>query len=123
MKAAKSRAAFTLIEVLLTSVLTATLLAALWSLLAMYSKMFDTGQTKTEQCQLARTLLAQLSDDLHGVVQAPPVVPPMPLLVAATPSGATTSSTTTPSSANSNSSNSKTAPAANTSPTGTKTAS
>ncbi len=82
------RAAFTLIEVLLTSVLTATLLAALWSLLAMYSKMFDTGQTKTEQSQLARTLLAQLSDDLQGIVQAPPVVPPMPLLVAATPSGA-----------------------------------
>lgn len=87
------RAAFTLIEVLLTSVLTATLLAALWSLLAMYSKMFDTGQTKTEQSQLARTLLAQLSDDLHGIVQAPPIVPPMPLLVAATPSGAQATST------------------------------
>lgn len=102
-KSTTRRAAFTLVEVLLTSVLTATLLAALWSLLAMYSKMFDTGQTKTEQSQLARTLLAQLSDDLHSVVQAPPVVPPMPLLVPATPSGATTP----------NSSTSKSAPAAN----------
>ena len=81
MKLPWAAAAFTLVEVLLTSVLTATLLAALWSLLAMYSKMFDTGQTKTEQSQLARTLLAQLSDDLHGIVQAPPAVPPMPLLV------------------------------------------
>mgnify|MGYP001313742389 CR=1 FL=1 len=97
-KSTGRRAAFTLIEVLLTSVLTATLLAALWSLLAMYSKMFDTGQTKTEQSQLARTLLAQLSDDLHSVVQAPPVVPPMPLLVAATPSGATSSSSNSPAS-------------------------
>jgi hypothetical protein len=96
-----------LIEVLLTSVLTATLLAALWSLLAMYSKMFDTGQTKTEQSQLARTLLAQLSDDLHGIVQAPPIVPPMPLLVAATPSGATTPGS-------SSSTSSKSAPAAST---------
>jgi hypothetical protein len=99
-------AAFTLVEVLLTSMLTATLLAALWSLLAMYSKMFDTGQTKTEQSQLARTLLSQLSDDMHGIVQAPPAIPPMPLLVPATPSGAPT-----PSSANS-----KAAPAANNTP-------
>jgi hypothetical protein len=100
----KRRAAFTLVEVLLTSVLTATLLAALWGLLAMYSKMFDTGQTKTEQSQLARTLLAQISDDLHSVVQAPPLVPPMPLLVPATPSGAT----------NSNSSTAKSSPASST---------
>jgi hypothetical protein len=116
-KSAERRAAFTLVEVLLTSVLTATLLAALWSLLAMYSKMFDTGQTKTEQSQLARTLFAQLSDDLHSIIQAPPVVPPMPLLVAATPSGATTpGSSTSKSGPTPNSSTANGAQATNKSP-------
>jgi prepilin-type N-terminal cleavage/methylation domain-containing protein len=76
-------AGFTLIEVLLTSVLAATLLAALWTLLSMHLKMFDTGQTRTEQSQLARTLLQQISDDLQSVVQPPPPVPPLPVLAAA----------------------------------------
>ncbi len=79
----RTTSAFTLIEVLLTSVLAATLLAALWTLLSMHLKMFDTGQTRTEQSQLARTLLQQISDDLHSVVQPPPPVPPLPVLAAA----------------------------------------
>ncbi|MBI3836471.1 MAG: prepilin-type N-terminal cleavage/methylation domain-containing protein [Planctomycetia bacterium] len=70
--------AFTLIEVLLTMVLAAALLAGLWTLLSMHSRLFDTGQTKTEQSQLARTLLQQMSDDLHAIVQAPPPPPPAP---------------------------------------------
>jgi prepilin-type N-terminal cleavage/methylation domain-containing protein len=69
---------FTLIEVLLTLVLAAALLAGLWTLLSMHLRLFDTGQTKTEQSQLARTLLAQISDDLHSIVQMPP--PPAPPL-------------------------------------------
>ena len=70
-------AGFTLIEVLLTMVLAAALLSALWTLLSMHVKLFDAGQTKTEQSQLARTLMKQMSDDLHSVVQAPPPVPPI----------------------------------------------
>lgn len=80
-------AAFTLIEVLLTTVLAATLLAALWALMSMYSKTFEVGQTKTEQSQLARALFARISEDLHGVVQPPPPAPPLPVLIAAVPSG------------------------------------
>jgi prepilin-type N-terminal cleavage/methylation domain-containing protein len=69
---------FTLIEVLLTMVLAAALLAGLWTLLSMHLRLFDTGQTKTEQSQLARTLLQQMSDDLHSIVQMPPPPPPAP---------------------------------------------
>ena len=73
-RARRSRCAFTLIEVLLTTVLAATLLAALWSLLSMYSKMFETGHARTEQSQLARALMRQISDDLHSVILTPPKV-------------------------------------------------
>lgn len=79
------RPAFTLIEVLLTTVLTATLLAALWSLMSMYLKIFELGQAKTEQSQLARTLLRQMSDDLHSVIVAPPRVVSVPLIAPAMP--------------------------------------
>ncbi|REK11449.1 MAG: prepilin-type N-terminal cleavage/methylation domain-containing protein [Planctomycetota bacterium] len=79
MRRARSRNAFTLIEVLLTTVLAAVLLVALWSLLSMYSKAFESGQSQTEQAQLARTLLEQMTADLQGVVQPPPQVPPLPV--------------------------------------------
>jgi hypothetical protein len=68
-----------LIEVLLTTVLAAVLLVALWSLLSMYSKAFESGQAKTEQAQLARVLLEQFTADLQSAVQPPPVVPPLPV--------------------------------------------
>jgi type II secretory pathway pseudopilin PulG len=87
-RAGRNHAAFTLIEVLLTSVLAATLLAALWALLSMYLKLFDAGQAKVEQSQLIRTLFAQLETDLASVVQSPPPVPIVPVLIAAVPSGA-----------------------------------
>lgn len=87
-RAQRQRAGFTLIEVLLTSVLAATLLAALWALLSMYLKLFDAGQAKVEQSQLIRTLFAQVENDLASVVQSPPPVPIVPVLVPATPGGA-----------------------------------
>jgi len=62
------RAGFTLIEVLLASMLTAVLVAALWNLLSMYVRLFETGHTKTEQSQLARTLLRQVENDLHATL-------------------------------------------------------
>lgn len=86
-RADRRRAGFTLIEVLLTSVLAATLLAALWALLSMYLKLFDAGQAKVEQSQLIRTLFAQIETDLASVVQSPPPVPVVPVLIPAVPSG------------------------------------
>ena len=136
MKRRRRADAFTLIEVLLTTVLAATLLAALGALMSMYAKTFEVGQTKTEQSQLARALFARMSEDLHGVVQPPPPVPPLPVLVAAVPSGpagksgapsapggqppqnaasTATSSTTSSGNVSAASPNTKTAPSANSS--------
>ena len=70
------RRGFTLLEVLLTSVLTATLLAGLWSLLSTYTKLFETGQTRTEQAQLVRSLMRQFSDDLRSAIQDTASRPP-----------------------------------------------
>ena len=90
----RSRFAFTLIEVLLTTVLAATLLAALWSLLSMYSKMFETGHARTEQSQLARALMRQISDDLHSVILTPPKVQRVPVIASASPTTPAPAATT-----------------------------
>ncbi len=71
-------AGFTLVEVMLTTVLAAVLLFALWSLLSMYSKTFEGGQARTEQSQLGRALLEQFSTDLQNVLVTP-VLPPHPV--------------------------------------------
>jgi prepilin-type N-terminal cleavage/methylation domain-containing protein len=77
------RSGFTLVEVMLTTVLASVLLLALWSLLSMYSKTFEGGQARTEQSQLARALFEQISTDLESVLVPPPLpsgfVPPPPL--------------------------------------------
>lgn len=62
-------AGFTLLEVLMASVLSATLLLTLWSLIGTYTSLFSTGGAKTEQSQIARSLLQQMSDDLRGAIQ------------------------------------------------------
>ena len=62
---------FTLIEVLLATALSVTLLLALWTLFGIYTSLFTVGQTKTETSQLARALLKQLADDLHSAIQDP----------------------------------------------------
>ena len=67
---------FTLVEVMLTTVLAAVLLVALWSLLSMYSKAFEGGHARTEQSQLARALLEQISTDVQRVLSAPPAYLP-----------------------------------------------
>lgn len=79
-------AGFTLVEVMLTTVLAAVLLVALWSLLSMYSKAFEGGHARTEQSQLARALLEQVSTDLQSVLIAPPTMSPVAPAVAATAS-------------------------------------
>jgi prepilin-type N-terminal cleavage/methylation domain-containing protein len=76
------RTGFTLVEVMLTTVLAAVLLLALWSLLSMYSKTFEGGHARTEQSQLARVLLEQMSTDFQNVIVAPtaelPATVPLP---------------------------------------------
>ncbi len=72
------RTGFTLVEVMLTTVLASVLLLALWSLLSMYSKTFEGGQARTEQSQLSRALFEQISTDLESVLVPPPVVAPPP---------------------------------------------
>jgi prepilin-type N-terminal cleavage/methylation domain-containing protein len=76
------RTGFTLVEVMLTTVLAAVLLLALWSLLSMYSKTFEGGHARTEQSQLARVLLEQMSTDFQNVIVAPtaelPAAMPLP---------------------------------------------
>ena len=62
---------FTLIEILLATTLSVTLLLALWSLFGIYTSLFTVGQTKAETSQLARALLKQLADDLHSAIQDP----------------------------------------------------
>ncbi len=60
---------FTLLEVLLATVLMSALLLTLWSLIGTYTALFATGQARTEQSQIARSLLQQISDDLAGAIQ------------------------------------------------------
>jgi type II secretory pathway pseudopilin PulG len=62
---------FTLLEVLIATGLAATLLLGLWSLFSLYADLFERGQAKTEQSQLARALLEQLTADLHSAIQDP----------------------------------------------------
>ena len=59
---------FTLLEILLATVLMATLLLAVWSLLNTYAALFEKGQTRTDHSQLVRSLSRQLTDDLAGLI-------------------------------------------------------
>jgi len=70
------RGGFTLLEILLTLVLASVLLGSLWELLSIYSRLFDTGQTKAENAQLTAGLLQQISDDLHAAIQDTAEAPP-----------------------------------------------
>jgi len=70
------RAGFTLLEILLTVLLSAVLLSSLWGLLGIYSRLFETGQSKAENAQLTAGLLQQISDDLHGAIQDTADAPP-----------------------------------------------
>lgn len=63
---------FTLLEVLLAAILSAVLLAVLWGVFSVYLRLFETGPAQTEQVQLARTLLQQLSDDLQSAIEDGP---------------------------------------------------
>lgn len=70
------RRAFTLLEVVIASLLVAVLMASVYQTLFIYRKLFERGETQTEEIQLVRTLSQQLSDDLVGAIQDPVFVDP-----------------------------------------------
>ena len=76
--ASRQHFGFTLLEVVIASVLTALLLAGLWSLLGIYSGLYEKGQSKTQHAQLVRSLQKQLADDLLSVSFAAVEKPPLP---------------------------------------------
>ena len=63
-----ARSAYTLIELLLAMMLSTVVLAALWSLLNIYTRLFDTAGVETEQAQLARAMLVMIETDLINIV-------------------------------------------------------
>ena len=67
---------FTLLEVLITTVLVVTLLWSLWTLMSIHTDLFEQGQARTEQSQLVRSLSQLLTDDLRSAIQDPAVAPP-----------------------------------------------
>lgn len=71
------RRGFTLLEVVIATLLVAVLMGAVYQTLYIYRMMFERGETQTEEIQLIRTLSQQLSDDLVGAIQDPVFVDPM----------------------------------------------
>jgi hypothetical protein len=76
---------FTLLEVLIALVLAMMLLLGLWGIMGIYSNLFESGKAKTEQSQLARAILEQLTGDLRGTIQDAPVEGQLPAAGAAAP--------------------------------------
>ncbi len=75
-RAGRRRRAFTLLEVLLAALLSVVLLAAVWSLYTVYANLFEKGEARTEQAQLVRSLMRQISDDLRSAIQDTASRPP-----------------------------------------------
>ncbi len=69
------RAAFTLLEILVATLLSATLLALLWGTFNMYLRMFESGERATHEAQLLLALGRQFSESIQAV---PALEPPPP---------------------------------------------
>lgn len=76
---------FTLLEVLLTVLLSMILLGGLWSLSNIYLRTFERGQDLVEQSQLLRAIQQQISDDLQGLALRPQSHDHPPILNQETP--------------------------------------
>jgi len=63
---------FTLLEVLLASVLMAMVLGALWEVLHVYSHLFESGGIEVRHARLITALVRQLTDDLHSAIEDSP---------------------------------------------------
>ena len=78
-RVAHHRGAFTLIEILMTTVMAAVLLGGSGACWAPTHGFLKRGESKAEQAQLVRALLKQMADDLHAAMQDPvPGHPPQP---------------------------------------------
>lgn len=62
-----SRAGYTLIEMLIASVLVATLMTAVWGMMSMYNSYLVVGQNQSREQQLVRSLFQLIADDLQSV--------------------------------------------------------
>jgi prepilin-type N-terminal cleavage/methylation domain-containing protein len=65
----RTRRGLTLVEMLIALLLMSVLMAGLWSILDVYSKLFEAGAAKTEQSQVARALMQVISEDLRAAIQ------------------------------------------------------
>ncbi len=68
----RARTAFTLLELMISILITSVLLTALWSLLGMYRNQYDKSQQRVERWQLVRSLQSVLEDDLMAVARNAP---------------------------------------------------
>ncbi len=65
----RARAAYTLLELLIVSVLLAVLMASVWLLLRNWSRLYARGEQRALQVQLVRSLCNRFTDDLQAVAQ------------------------------------------------------
>jgi hypothetical protein len=72
---ARNRRAFTLLEVLITAILLATLLVGVWSLYRTFASLYESGFVQTERALVSRSLSQQFSEDLMSTLAAPPAAP------------------------------------------------
>ena len=72
------RGAYTLIEMLIASVLVAALMSVVWSMMSMYNGYLRAGQSQAVEQQLIRSLMLLLEEDLQSVAipDINPVVTP-----------------------------------------------
>ena len=66
-----NRAGFTLLELLIASALTATLMVLVWSLFGVYTKLSDRGVEQAAELQLVRALVRQFRADLRHALPQP----------------------------------------------------
>ncbi len=72
---AKYRHGYTLIEILIASVLVAALMSAVWGMMSMYNSYLTAGTGQAAEQQLVRSLWQSLSDDLQSVTRPDSGVP------------------------------------------------
>ena len=65
-----SRSGFTLLELLIASLLLVTLMSGVWSLTGLYTGLLTSGRSQVEEQRLARSLSGLLAEDLQSVVVA-----------------------------------------------------
>ncbi len=66
MKRTFQRAGFTLFELILAIALSAVLLALVGTAITLYLTRIDAGNSRVEEAQLARSILAKIAEDIRG---------------------------------------------------------